>query len=175
MLFRSGVAYFALALLGIAMTWKRAVLIGGITAGLFVLVGFLDSRRAPESQSHLGRFFDEIGSGQALNIVIRKAEQNFGILISSELSILVPFALVFVIYVLLRPTSWGSRALHRSFERVPTLRPGLIGWLIVMVIGFFINDSGVAIPAVGAAVAIPLVIAIATRTLLEEIDDGRHA
>ncbi|WP_344061543.1 hypothetical protein [Nostocoides vanveenii] len=170
-----GVAYFALALLGIAMTWKRAVLIGGITAGLFVLVGFLDSRRAPESQSHLGRFFDEIGSGQALNIVIRKAEQNFGILISSELSILVPFALVFVIYVLLRPTSWGSRALHRSFERVPTLRPGLIGWLIVMVIGFFINDSGVAIPAVGAAVAIPLVIAIATRTLLEEIDDGRHA
>ena len=79
-----------------------------------------------------------------------------------------PFGLFFVIYVLLRPTSWGSRALHRSFERVSPLRSGLIAWLVVMTIGFFINDSGVAIPAVGATVAIPLVVAISSRTLLEE-------
>ena len=50
-------------------------------------------RRAPESQSHLGRFFDEIGSGQALNIVIRKQRsRTSGSLISLELSILVPFS-----------------------------------------------------------------------------------
>ena len=100
----------------------------------------------------------------------RKAEQNWGILISSPLTVLVPFGLVFVIYVLLRPTSWGSRSLAGAFERVPTLRAGLIAWLIVMTIGFFINDSGVAIPAVGATVAIPLVVVIASRTLLEEAD-----
>ncbi len=29
------------------------------------------------------------------------------------------------------------------------LRPALTGWLTVMVVGFAVNDSGVAIPAVG--------------------------
>lgn len=163
-----GLAYFLLALLGIGMTWRRGAVIAVGTVGLFLLVGFLDSLRAPENQSHLGRFFDKLGSGGALEIVLRKAEQNWGILISSPLTVLVPFGLFFVIYVLLRPTSWGSRALHRSFERVSPLRSGLIAWLVVMTIGFFINDSGVAIPAVGATVAIPLVVAISSRTLLEE-------
>ncbi|MCB1300696.1 MAG: hypothetical protein KDB28_05405, partial [Tetrasphaera sp.] len=165
-----GLAYFLLALLGVGMTWRRGAIIALVTAGLFLLVGFLDSLRPAESQSHLGRFFDKLGTGGALDIVIRKAEQNWGILISSPLTVLVPFGLVFVIYVLLRPTSWGSRSLAGAFERVPTLRAGLVAWLIVMMIGFFINDSGVAIPAVGATVAIPLVVAIASRTLLEEAD-----
>ena len=61
-----------------------------------------------------------------------------------------PIALVFVIYVLARPTSWGSRALQRSYDQAPTLRPGLIALLVTLTIGFAINDSGVAIPANGA-------------------------
>lgn len=165
-----GLAYLALALLGIGMTVRRGAIIAAITAGLFLLVGFLDSLRPDEDQSHLGRFFDALGSGGALDIVLRKAEQNWGILISSPLTVLVPFGLFFVIFVLLRPTSWGSRALHRSFERVPALRPGLIAWLIVMTIGFFINDSGVAIPAVGATVAIPLLVAISSQSLRQEAE-----
>ena len=164
-----GVAFFVLALLGIAMTMRRAVAIGAITVGAFALVGFLDSLRSPARQSHLGRFFDSIGTGGALDVVIRKASANLDILLSSHLTLLVPFALVFVIYVLWRPTSWGSRALHGSFDRVTTLRPGLIAWLVVMTIGFLVNDSGVAIPSVGATVTIPLVIAIATATVLGEL------
>lgn len=164
-----GVAFFVLALLGIGMTLRRALIIGGVTVGLFALVGFLDSLRPPTQRSHLGRFFDSIGTGGALDVVIRKVQANLGILVSSHLTLLVPFALVFVIYVLLRPTSWGSRALHSSFDRVTTLRPGLIAWLVVMTIGFLVNDSGVAIPSVGAMVTIPLVIAIATATVLGEL------
>ncbi|GAA1804743.1 hypothetical protein GCM10009811_30440 [Nostocoides veronense] len=169
-----GLAFFVLALLGIRMTVRRAAVIAAVTAGLFLLVGFLDSLRPAQDQSHLGRFFDTIGSGGALDIIIRKAQQNWGILISSPLTVLVPFGLFFVIFVLLRPTSWGSRSLHRSFERVPYLRPGLIAWLVVMTIGFFINDSGVAIPAVGATVAIPLIVAISSRTLVEEAAHGAN-
>jgi hypothetical protein len=81
---------------------------------------------------------------------------------------LVPIALAFVIYVLARPTSWGSRALQNSFDRAPTLRPGLIALLITMTIGFAINDSGVAIPANGFAIAVPLIIAVSVRTLQDE-------
>ena len=164
-----GLAYLVLAILGVRMTWRRGALIGGVTAGLFLLVAFLDSLRAPESQSHLGRFFDSILNGGAMDIILRKGQQNLSILFGNyRLALLVPVALVFVIYVLARPTSWGSRALQRSFDNAPTLRPGLIALLITLTIGFLINDSGVAIPANGALVAVPLIITVAVGTLLDE-------
>lgn len=164
-----GVAYLVLAILGIRMTWKRGLLIAGVTAGLFLLVSFLDSLRPTASQSHLGRFFEALLDGSAGDIVVRKFEQNIGILFGNyRLTLLVPIALVFVIYVLARPTSWGSRALQRSYDALPTLRPGLIALLVTMTIGFGINDSGVAIPANGAVIAVPLIIAVAVRVLEDE-------
>lgn len=168
-----GVAYLVLAILGIRMTWRRGLLIGAATAGLFLLVAFLDSLRDPANQSHLGRFFESLQSGTALDIIVRKFQQNMGILFGNyRLTLLVPIALVFVIYILARPTSWGSRALQRSYDAVPTLRPGLIALLITMTIGFGINDSGVAIPANGAVIAVPLIIAVAVRALEDEARAG---
>jgi hypothetical protein len=163
-----GLAYLVLAILGIKLTWRRGAIILGVTAGLFLLVGFLDSLRAPASQSHLGRFFDSLFTGGAGDVVIRKLEQNISILFSSTLTLLVPIALAFVIYVLARPTSWGSQSLRRSYEACPTLRPGLIALLITLTIGFAINDSGVAIPANGAIIAVPLIIAVSVRVLEDE-------
>ncbi len=164
-----GLAYLVLSILGVRMTWKRGAIIGGVTAGLFLLVAFLDSLRAPESQSHLGRFFDSILNGGAMDIIVRKGQQNLAILFGNyRLALLVPVALVFVIYVLARPTSWGSRALQRSFDNAPTLRAGLIALLVTLTIGFLINDSGVAIPANGALIAVPLIITVAVGTLLDE-------
>ena len=170
-----GLAYLVLAILGIKITWKRGAIILGATAALFLLVGFLDSLRAPEKQSHLGRFFEALlgNNGSASDIVIRKFQQNMDILFGNyRLTLLVPVALVFVIYILARPTSWGSRALQRSYDAVPTLRPGLIALLITMTIGFAINDSGVAIPANGAVIAVPLIIAVAVRVLEDEAKTG---
>jgi TRAP-type C4-dicarboxylate transport system permease large subunit len=140
-----------------------------VTAALFLLVSFLDWLREPESRSHLGRFFQTLLDGDAWDVVARKLQQNIDILFGNyRLSLLVPIALVFVIYVLARPTSWGSRSLQRSYEAVPTLRPGLIALLITLTIGFGINDSGVAIPANGAILAVPLIIAVSVRVLMDE-------
>jgi hypothetical protein len=164
-----GLAYLVLAILGIRMTWRRAALVGLVTAGLFLLVGFLDSLRPVESQSHLGRFFTTLLDGGAWDIVSRKLDQNLSILFGNyRLALLVPIALVFVIYILARPTSWGSRALQRSYEACPTLQPGLVALLITLTIGFAINDSGVAIPANGAIIAVPLIIAVSVRVLEDE-------
>ena len=164
-----GLAYLVLAILGIRMTWKRGALIAAVTVGLFLLVGFIDSLRATENQSHLGRFFDSLFTGGAWDIVSRKLEQNIAILFGNyRLALLVPIALVFVIYILARPTSWGSRALERSYDACPTLRPGLIALLVMLTIGFAINDSGVAIPANGAIIAVPLIIAVSVRVLEDE-------
>ena len=163
-----GVAFLALSVLGIRLTWQKVVAIGAGTVGVFLLVAYLDHLRPTEDQSHLGRFMQTLLDGGAWDVVARKWQQNMDILVSSTLTILVPFALFFVIYVLARPTSWGSKALERSFEAVPTLRAGLIAWVITMTIGFFVNDSGVAIPAVGATVAIPLLIAISVTALMSD-------
>ena len=164
-----GVVYLVLAILGIRMTWRRGAILAAGTIALFLLVGFLDSLRGTEKQSHLGRFFRSIFEGGAGDIILRKLQQNIDILFGNyPLALLVPIALVFVIVILARPTSWGSRSLQRSYEACPTLRPGLIALLITLTIGFAINDSGVAIPANGAIIAVPLIIAVSVRVLEDE-------
>lgn len=168
--FIPGIAYLILSILGLRMTWQRVGLIGLGSVALFFAVAFLDWLRSPDDRSHLGRFIQAIIDGNALDIVIRKADQNWSILLgNAPLTLLVPAALLFVIYVLAKPTSWGSRGLSKSAEKAPTLRAGLIALVITLTIGFLINDSGTAIPAVGATVAVPLIVSVVVRTLEEDL------
>ena len=164
-----GFAFLVLSILGIAMTWRRVLAIGVACVALFLTVGFLDWLRAPQSRTHLGRFIQSILDGGAWDIVVRKGQQNLSILLgNAPLTLLVPAALLFVAYVLARPTSWGAKALQRSFTNLPTLRPGLIALVVTLAIGFLLNDSGTAIPAVGATVAVPLIVSVVVRTLSEQ-------
>ncbi|KGN37287.1 hypothetical protein [Knoellia subterranea] len=168
--FIPGIAYLILSILGLKMTWKRVAMIGLGSVALFFTVAFLDWLRAPDNRSHLGRFIQAIIDGNALDIVVRKGEQNWNILLgNAPLTLLVPAALLFVIYVLARPTSWGSKGLAKSYEKAPTLRSGLIALVITLTIGFLINDSGTAIPAVGATVAVPLIVSVVVRNLEEDL------
>ena len=168
-----GFAYLVLSILGIAMTWRRGLILALSCAALFLGIAFLDWLRPATERTHLGRFIQSIIDGGALDIVIRKGKQNLDILLgNAPLTLLVPAALLFVIYVLARPTSWGSRALQRSFQTLPTLRAGLVALVITLTIGFLINDSGTAIPAVGATVAVPLIVAVAVSALADEARVG---
>ncbi len=63
----------------------------------------------------------------------------------------------------------GPARCGRSTSACPTLRPGLVALLITLTIGFVANDSGVAIPANGAIIAIPLVIAVCVAVLEEQV------
>ncbi len=164
-----GLAYLVLAVLGLRMTWRRVLLIALGVVVLFFAVAGADWLRAPSSRSHLGRFVQSILDGNAMDIVVRKGQQNVDILLgNAPLTLLVPAALLFVVYVLARPTSWGSRAMQRSYDQAPTLRAGLIALLITLTIGFLVNDSGVAIPAVGATLAVPLIVSVSVLYLLDE-------
>lgn len=168
-----GFAYLVLSILGIAITWRRGLILALSCAALFLGIAFLDWLRPATERTHLGRFIQSIIDGGALDIVIRKGKQNLDILLgNAPLTLLVPAALLFVIYVLARPTSWGSRALQRSFQTLPTLRAGLVALVITLTIGFLINDSGTAIPAVGATVAVPLIVAVAVSALADEARVG---
>ena len=103
------------------------------TLAVVSLVSFLDWLRPPEDQSHLGKFVQTVIDGGAGDVIKRKLDQNLDILFSSNLSVLVPVGVLFVVLVLLRPTSMGAPALQRAFDRSPVLRSGLLAGLIMWV------------------------------------------
>jgi len=167
-------AVLTLFVLGLRLSWRRLLLIAVGTVVVLTAVSVADWMRPPESQTHLGRFVQTVLDGGALQVIARKGEQNLTILVSSPLSLLIPFAAVFVALVLMRPSSWGARALQQAYDRSPTLRHGLVCLLLLLGIGFAVNDSGTVIPAIGATLAIPLVLATSMRALEEEDEEDRE-
>jgi hypothetical protein len=159
------VILLVLTILEIRLTWRRVLVIGAGVGGFLVFLGLLDWLRPAESRSHLGKFVQTALDGGAWDIVVRKLQQNITLFFNNPLSLLIPVSLFVFAYMLARPASPVAAPLRRSFARVQLLRAGLISIMVMWVIGFVLNDSGAAIPAVGATLAIPLVIAIAVRTL----------
>jgi hypothetical protein len=162
-------AVLTLLVLGVRLSWRKLLLIGVGTVVFLSLVSIGDWLRPPAKQTHLGRFVQTVIDGGAWDVISRKADQNLSILFGSELSLMVPFGALFFALVLMRPSSWGAKALARAYDRSPTLRHGLICLLLMLGIGFAVNDSGTVIPAIGAMLAIPLIIAACMRALQDDI------
>ena len=150
------------------MTWRVWLAMAGGVGLFLVLLGLIDWLRPAESRSHLGRFVQTALDGGAWDVIARKLAQNATLFFSNPLSLLIPVVLAIFAYALARPSWWAAAPLRRPFEEIPLLRPGLIAVMILWVLGFALNDSGAAIPAVGATIACPLVIAIAIRTFDDE-------
>jgi len=155
----------ALGVLDLRITWRRILALLALGLVTVTTVAFLDWLRPAAEQSHLGRFIQQVLDGELFDVLFRKLGNNLNILGSSFLGVLVPSALVFGVLVLMRAGTGRVAVLREGFERAPTLRPALTAWLVAMTIGFAVNDSGVAIPAVGIMFAIPALIVISTRVL----------
>jgi hypothetical protein len=158
-------AFLTFAVLGVRLNVRRVALIVLGTVAAVSVISILDWLRPTKDQSHLGKFVQTVIDGGAWDVIKRKLAQNIDILFSNILSLLVPVGVLFVVLVLLRPSSWGANALQRAFDRSPVLRAGLMSGLVIWVVGFALNDSGTAIPAVSATLAIPLVIATSITAL----------
>jgi hypothetical protein len=145
-----------LLLTGARLSWGR--LAAATAAGVVVVAGFalVDYARPPDARTHVGRFVGQLLHGGAATIVRRKAESNLHLLTTSVLTLLVPVAVAFLGAVLRWPTS----GLRRAFAHEPALRAGLLSVLVLGVVGFLVNDSGVAVPALAMSVAIPIAIAV---------------
>lgn len=165
-------AFGVLALLvaGVRITWARAAAMAGITVAVLAALSLLDWLRPAQERTHLGRFVQTLLDGGAGSVVQRKLMQNVEILFGSWYSALLPLAAVFVVLVLARPVRWGVRPLQAAYDRSPVLRHGVVAFVVLVGIGFAMNDSGTAIPAVAATLALPLLIAVSARAL--ELDDA---
>lgn len=149
-----GFAVLVLVAMGVRVDVKRALLIGMATLVAIAAFAALDLSRPEEDRTHLGRLVSRVADddgGGFLEIIQRKLGTNLSILTSSVWTLTIPFALGLLIYLARRRTGF----LRDLQEDVPGIRPMLAGGLLVAVLGFALNDSGVAVPAMMFAVLLP--------------------
>lgn len=156
-----------LLLSGRRVDWKRLVLLGLGTAVVIATFAVVDLARPEEARTHLGRLAAKLmggESGGAGEVILRKLNANISILTSSVWTWVIPAAVLFLGFLLWR----GTGPLQRLEQRLPGLRAGLVGALVAGGLGFALNDSGVAVPAVMLAVVLPYV----TYLVLVTADDA---
>lgn len=145
---------------GLRLTPVRVVA-AVIGAGVLVAgVAVLDWLRPADARTHLGEFVETVVSGEAGEVVGRKLAQNLANLGSPPLVAMALGTLV------LAAVAWRTGR-----------RPGgagavvLRGAVVLAVVGFAVNDSGLVIPAFVAVVLAPLLV-LAGRATPEEPGAG---
>ncbi|MCT9931738.1 hypothetical protein N5079_16115 [Planotetraspora sp. A-T 1434] len=160
-----GFAVFVLMLTGRRVSVVRLALIALAGAVLIGLIAVADWLRPADQRTHLGTFVQQLADGQGGSVVGRKLGAMLHTLGNLPLTLLSVVALAFLFLVLSRPSRWGASALSQAYGHAPALRAGLFGALTAALVGFLINDSGIAIPAMALTVAVPLTLAASVRAL----------
>ncbi|GLX96652.1 hypothetical protein [Herbidospora sp. NBRC 101105] len=158
-----GFAVFMLLLAGLRVSVARLALIAVGGAALITVIALADYSRPAEQRTHLGAFVQQVIDGEAGGVLARKLSAMLGTLGNWPLTLLSLVAVAFLFLVLARPREMRVAALSVAYEKAPELRAGLIGALTAAFVGFLINDSGIAIPAMALTVAVPLTLAAAVR------------
>ncbi|WP_033330728.1 MULTISPECIES: hypothetical protein [Actinomadura] len=161
----------AFAMLGLMVAGKRvsAPRLGVFFVAGAVLVLFISYLNArSDNPTHLGRFWQDLMDGDAWGVVTRKFDAMLNSLGYWPYTLALAAAVVFLFFVLARPTRWRVSLLQGAYEHSLTMRPALICALTVGVIGTLVNDSGVVILSVSFSLATPLMLAAGLRSL--EID-----
>jgi hypothetical protein len=142
-------AVLALLVTGAKVTWRH--LAGAQLAGAVVVgaIGWLDYLRPPADRSHFGRFVGTLLDGTAFETIRRKALASWELLFIGPHTLAALVLTVGLVAVVLRPP-----------PRLRPLRPLLQATLVLALVGFATNDSGVAIPMVVALVMVPAVLVL---------------
>ena len=111
--------------------------------------------------SDIGTFAGNLLHGRGGDLLRRKVSANVSSLTLNVFGWLIPVAALAAAAALWRPAGLRLRTLAEAFAALPLLRvlAGLC-WL-VLVIGWFADDSGVIVPAVALPFAVPLTVAMA--------------
>jgi hypothetical protein len=125
-----------------------------VVLGAFAVV---DLQRPTSDRTHLGRFVDKLLHGDGGLILRRKLAANLHILTSSIWTWLVPLGVAFLVVLARR-----DGALGRVRREVPGMHACLVGSFVLAVVGFAVNDSGVAIPAMMIGVLMPWITVFVT-------------
>ncbi|MBW8767282.1 MAG: hypothetical protein JF630_14005, partial [Geodermatophilales bacterium] len=166
-----GFVVLAMLLARVRVTVVRLVAVMAAAVAAVAAVAVLDWLQPPGDRSHLGRFVEQVLTGEAWTVVSRKGQANLDILRGSPLAWMLPVALVAAAWLVRpggllrsRPASATGDTVEPGVlprRDVPVLRAVLLAALLSLVIGAAVNDSGVAVPATAAALLVPLAVWLA--------------
>jgi glucan phosphoethanolaminetransferase (alkaline phosphatase superfamily) len=161
-----GFALLGWLLLGHELRWRTVWVLVGVLVAAGLVVGVLDVLRPSDQRTHVGKFFEKAATdfGGATLVLRRKEAENLSTLGHSLLLVCLIALAVLVAYLWwVRP-----RSLRTLFERVSTARATAFALGIVALLGFALNDSGVTIPSMMAAVAEATVVILLARMVFAE-------
>jgi hypothetical protein len=154
-----GFAVVATGLLGVQLSVGWLLGMAGATVAAVAAFGGLDLLRPSAERTHLGRLLERIGDDGLTPLwdtLARKAEVAWDLALPAARRWLplIPAGLAFVAFV-----SLGRHAaLRRLGTPIPQLGPAVVGILVAAALGFALNDSGVAIPAMMLGVLTPALV-----------------
>ena len=162
----------ALLLLGIRIRIRlRTVVIAGLaTFVVLVVAAAIDLSRPTNEQTHVGRLISSIGDKgprKLFSVIGRKLDQNLITLTNSDWRPIVPIVLALVAYLAFGKRKW----LARIIARIPEFRATLIGFAVLAFLGYALNDSGIAIPAVMLTVLNATLIWLVMTDAVQRADD----
>ncbi|MEX1007259.1 MAG: hypothetical protein WD271_05380 [Acidimicrobiia bacterium] len=162
----------AALLLGIRVRVRTVVAFVSAALVALAAVTVVDLQKVSGRRRHLGRLIEQIqdeGFSAFTDVVQRKISHNLDSLSTSSFRYLVVVGVAFVAYLLW----WPPRQLVRLLERVPELRAALIGFGVLAVLGYGLNDAGVTVPGLMLGVLIctlvPLLVPRLVPSAAEEL------
>jgi hypothetical protein len=151
----------AALLFGIRVRWRTVVAFLGAAFVALAAATAFDLRKPSGERRHLGRLIEQIqdeGFSAFTDVVRRKVTHNLSTFTTSSFRWLLLVGLAFVAYLLW----WPPRHLMLLLARVPQLRATLIGFGVLVLLGYGLNDAGVVVPGlmIGVLVCtlVPLVV-----------------
>ncbi len=147
----------ALVLVG-RLTWKGVFAALGLAALTVLAFAYVDYLRPEDERSHFGGFVEDLLSGEAWEVVSRKAAALLSVVFATPVTFAVPFLLAALTVLLIRPRGRGSSRLAEALDAVPPLRAVMISAAVCTLLGFALNDSGVALAGTALGVAVPLAL-----------------
>jgi hypothetical protein len=162
-------AYLVTALLLFGSRLRLRTIAGGVAAAVvgLLLAAALDLARPARDRTHLGRLVTnarERGLSEITDVIGRKLSRNLDTWTTSAWRSMLVIGVLFVGYL-----AWRAHPRVAALLRhVPELRASLVGFGLLTGLGYALNDSGVAIPAVMFVVFVATMVQLLTRTDLAD-------
>ncbi|HEY3507565.1 hypothetical protein [Kribbella sp. NPDC051137] len=146
------------------LTWRgslslRALITVGVLGVVAVTaVAFLDYLRPADQRTHFGTFFARVLDGDVDDVFIRKLQMAV-MFFHGPTGWAMLIAVLLCVCATVFPDRVPSQAYRDFYRSSPMVRPTLLALSVCGIVGMLLNDAGVAVPAIMAGFAVPILVA----------------